>query len=77
MGAGRKGRAVAWTGMDSKAAPTLSPLPFPEHAARIRPDGAGWSESGDGTLAVWSPLRSLGYTYVIVSDPKHLTRGAP
>lgn len=61
----KDGKAVAWSGMDHKGDPTQPALPHPEHADKVELGKSGWNQSG-GSLAIWSPLNTTGYTYVVI-----------
>ena len=56
---------VASDGDPSKK-PKFEKLPYP-HAEHITHGKSGWHETWDGKLAVWSPLKTTGWTWVVIA----------
>ena len=68
-----EGHVLVHTEMDPMAAPERIPLDHAEHAEHITAKEPGWHEASDGTLAVWSPLQTTGWTYLVIAPADVLT----
>lgn len=68
----KENRVMVSTKTDATRKPTFETLPAPQHIEAITHDQAGWHEASDGSLAVWSPMKTTGWTWVAIAPSKML-----
>ncbi len=68
----KSGNVMVSTTNDASGPPPTGKLPNDQHADAIVHGRPGWHEGSDGTMAVWSPLRTTGWTWVVVGPTSAL-----